>query len=33
VIPVLTVVGLQIGALLSGAVITESVFACRASES
>jgi peptide/nickel transport system permease protein len=27
VIPVLTVVGLQIGALLSGAVITESVFA------
>src|SRR5207302_5024844 len=27
VIPVLTVVGLQIGALLSGAVVTESVFA------
>ena len=27
VIPVLTVIGLQIGALLSGAVITESVFA------
>jgi peptide/nickel transport system permease protein len=27
IIPVLTIIGLQIGVLLSGAVITESVFA------